>query len=195
MNYRIPLAGLLATIAMYVWMSVAQMSPLGMVGFSVLPEAATPTAAMQAAMGDRDGLFVFPPYDPSAPNAMAAHAEKEKTSASGLMIYHPAGKGPQMSPATLGLEFLKELVCCMAAAFLLAEAADSIGRYAVRVAFVGVIGVVAAFTTNLSNSIWYGYPGAYIATQVAMTWVGYVIAGLVLAAMIRPSTNPKPPIT
>ena len=194
MNLRIPLAGLLATVAMYVWMSIAQMSPLGMVGFSKLPDAASLTAAQQAAMGDRDGLFIFPPYDPAAPDAMTTHAQTEKTPASGLMIYHPAGKGPSMSPMSLLLEFLKELVCCMAAAFLLAEAADSLGRYVVRVAFVGVVGVVAALTTNVSNAIWYGYPGSYVATQLAMTWIGYIVAGLVLAAMIKPSTNPKPPI-
>ena len=193
---RIGLAGLLAAIAMFVWTAIAHMVlPLNSMGISQAPNEASMVAAMQSSIGAKPGLYMFPWVDPKSPDAMKDYEAKAKTTASGMVFYHPPGQAQTMTGMTLLLEFLKQLVCCLIAAFLLAEAANAIVHYAVRVAFVGCIGVVAALTDNLSNLIWYGYPSAYVIAQIVTDWVSYVVAGLVIAAMIKPATEPKAPIT
>lgn len=190
MNYRIPLAGLLAAIVMFVWTAIAHMmTPLGSAGISQIPDEAIPAAALTQTIGAKPGLYMFPWVDPKRRDADKLYAEKAKTMPSGFLVYHPAGQGAMMTGATLGAEFLKQLVCCLIAAFLLAQAGGLVG-YVARVGFVFGVGVVAALNTNVSQAVWYGFPTTYIAAQMAIDLIAYLVAGVVLARMIRPSATP-----
>lgn len=183
---RIFLAGFLAAVAMFVWTAVAHMGlPLGAAGFSQIPNEAVPAAALNTAIGDKAGLYLFPWTDPKNHDAMADYAAKAKVMPSGFLVYHPPGKGTEMTGATLGGEFAKQLVCCMIAAVLLARA-GGFRSFALRVGFVTAIGAIAALTDNVSNSLWYGFPTAYMTAQIIIDWVAYIVAGLVLAAIIKP---------
>jgi hypothetical protein len=50
--------------------------------------------------------------------------------------------------------------------------------------FIAVVGVIAAIATNISYCNWYGFPGAYTASYMTITAVGYIIAGAVVAAVL-----------
>jgi hypothetical protein len=187
MPLRILLAGFLGAVAMFVWTAVAHMAtPLGSAGFSQIPGEATPAAALQTAIGDKPGLYLFPWTDPKNRDAAAAYAAKAKTMPTGFLVYRPAGDGIAMTGGTLGSEFLKQLLCCLAAATLLALAVQSLTAYAARAAFVAAIGVAAALTTNGSYAIWYGFPTRFTLAAMTTDFLSYVFAGLVMAALIRP---------
>lgn len=186
---RIGVAGLLGAVAMFLWTAIAHMAtPLGYTGFSQMPNEAPVLSALQASAGPKGGLYIYPYADPSTMSSKAgrdAYAAKTRANPSGMLLYRPPGQDGGMTPATLIQEFLKQLVVCLIAAFLVAEV--KLSKYWERAGFVAAIGVVAALETNASYRIWYGFPGDYTAAQIVISFLSYVFAGLAIAAWLKPA--------
>ena len=183
---RILIAGVLGGIAMFVWMSIAHLAtPLATTGFSRIPNESQVMSSLQNSIGPKQGLYFFPWMDPHDPNAMKLQEEKLKTQPSGLLMYKPAGAG--MATSMLIAEFAKEAATTLIAAFLLAQA--MLAGYFARAGFVALIGLAAALTTNVSYAIWYGFPTSYTLGYGFIDFFGYVVAGLVIAAVLRPKTT------
>lgn len=174
------LAGILGGIAMYVWSAVAHVAtPLGEVGINSLPNEGMTIETIAADMGRHSGMFLFPDMRPGKPMA-----NKKGTGPGGLLVYQPnASMG--MNPVTLGKEFAKEVLTSIIAALLLSWSV--LEGYGARVGFVSLIGLAATLTTNVSYWAWYNFPGRYTAANMAIEFVGFVVAGLVIAALV-----PKP---
>ncbi|HUJ04012.1 MAG TPA: hypothetical protein VLW75_10265 [Rhizomicrobium sp.] len=185
---RILIAGILGAIAMFVWTSIAHVAtPLGHIGFSQIPNEVPVVEAMERAIGDHDGLYFFPWVDPSDSRAMQNYAEKTKNSASGFIIYHAPGASNDMMKPMI-YEFAKELIEALIAAFLVGVAGSA--GYAGRVGFVTLVGVTAAISTNASYWIWYKFPCDYTLAYMAITLIGYFVAALVIAAIVRTRQAP-----
>jgi len=190
MSARTFMAGLLGGVTMFVWMFVAHMLlPLGEAGVKEIPNEASLLSAMHMSMGSESGVFVFPgpglPPNATADQRNAAMREyngKLAASPSGLLVYH--GPGATFSfPKTLGIEFALELVEALLAAWLLSISA--ISGFAMRAAFVTVVGVIAASATNISYWNWYSFSGTYTAAYVFTQAAGFFCAGLAIAALMR----------
>jgi len=187
---RILLAGILGGIAMFAWSFVAHMIlPLGMTGVSEIPNEAPVLSALQSSIGGSSGLYMFPGMglgpNPSMKDVNAAMPQYEKKLAgnpNGILIYHPPG-GKAMEPRQLIREFLTEFVEALLAAWLLVR--TRLATYASRVGFVLVVGLVAAITTNIPYWNWYGFPTNYTLAYMLIEVVGYLVAGLVAAAVLR----------
>ena len=173
---RILIAGLLGGIAMYVWSSIAHVAtPLGTLGVSTLPNESVTVDNLASSIGDTGGLFFFP----MNMNANASVA----TAPGGILVYNP--KSPTgMQPSNLIVEFVTELVEAILAAWLLAQTA--LTGFAQRVAFVTVIGVVAAIVPNVPYWNWYSFPPTYTLWQSLVTVIAYLAAGAAIAAYLRP---------
>ena len=118
---RIVIAGLVGGIAMFVWTSVAHVAlPLGQIGFSQIPNEKAVVSAMQNSIGSHSGLYFFPWTDMKSSDAMAQVEAKMKVHPSGLLVYHPPGAGG-MTAQMLVIEFVKEVIVSLIAAFLLAQ--------------------------------------------------------------------------
>jgi len=180
---RILIAGILGAIAMFVWMSIAHLAtPLATIGFSRIHHEDQLMSAMRSAVDDGQGLYFYPWMNPKDPNAMKAQEEKLKTEPHGLLIYNPAGGG--MSPTMMIAEFAKEAAISLISAFLLAQA--MLAGYFARAGFVALIGLAAAMTTNVSYLVWYGFPASYTLAYGFIDFMGYAVAGFVIAAILRP---------
>jgi hypothetical protein len=184
---RIVLAGALGAIAMFVWMSVAHLVlPLGSTGVSqITNNEPALLAQMQSAIGQEPGLYMFPSFGSvpdHSPAAMRAYEEKLAVNPSGILIYHPPGR-KAMAPGQLIGEFLGELIEALLAVFLLAQ--TRLSSYAARVGFVAVLGILAALPSNLSYWNWYGFPTSYTLAYMTSQILGFVVVGLVAAAMLR----------
>jgi hypothetical protein len=189
---RILLAGLLGAIAMYIWTAVAHMAtPLADVGFSQLGNEPSVLQALNQGGCPKAGLYFFPWVDPKNPKAMEKSAELMKTNTAGLMICQPAGSVFNMTPMLIR-EFFKELAQCLIAAFLLSFAVAM--SYVARVGFVTLVGVFAALGTDTSYWIWYGYPLNYTLANITMGLVGAIVAGLVIAAIVKPRLQVRIPL-
>jgi hypothetical protein len=184
---RVLIAGVLGGIAMFVWTSIAHVAtPLGRIGFSQITNEAPVLAAMQSAMADKPGLYFFPWVDPADPNMEKNYQEKMRANPSGLILYRPPSANEGMTPVQLAEEFSKELVQTLIAAFLLSL--TTLGAYIARVGFVALIGVSAGIATNVSYFIWFGFPWDYTAAYASIEIIGGLVAGLVIAAIVRGRT-------
>ena len=172
---RILIAGILGGIAMYVWLSVAHMSPLGQIGVHAMPGGETVVSQISTAVDGKGGLYFAPDHmhqkspAPRGPFALIAFAPNSPTG---------------LSPAQLGLEFFSELLEAIVAAWLLAQAA--IAAYGARVGFVTGIGVVAALVAEAPYWTWYSFPVDYSLVNAAMQIIGFFVAALVMAWYLKP---------
>ena len=180
MTARALIAGLLGGIAMYIWSTLAHVAlPLGQVGLSQMPNETAVLAAAQASNGEKDGLYFFPWVNPKDPQMMQKMDAAVKVKPSGLLLYHPPGHAVTDMAKPMIVEFLKQVLQAMVAAFLLSFAV--VTSYLGRVGFVALIGIVAAVTTNVSYWLWYGFPLDYTVAAVFIAFVDYLAAGLVIA--------------
>lgn len=180
---RILIAAVLGAAAMFVWTALAHtVLPLGRTGLSQLKDEPAVFAVLDAATERKPGLYFYPWVDPSSPNMEAKAEAKSKTGPSGLLLYLPAGEPLHMGSA-MAIEYAKQLAQALIAAFLLSMAVA--GAYLMRVGFVLLIHVSAAIATNVSLWNWFQYPGAYIHAQIIIEGVSGLLAGLVIAAIVR----------
>jgi hypothetical protein len=190
MTTRTCLAGLLGGIAMFLWASLAHtVLPLGETGISEIPNETAVVTAMHTALGEQSGLYLFPGTGvaPEASRqakneAMREYGQKLATSASGLLIYHPPG-AKAITPGQLGTEFLTEVVEAVVVVYLLTQ--TRLTSFGSRVGFVALAGLMAAITTNISYWNWYGFPVSYTAAYLMVEWIGYIVAGVVAAVVMR----------
>jgi hypothetical protein len=172
---RILIAGILGGIAMYVWLSVAHLSPLGQVGVHALPNGDAMVTQISDAAGGKAGLYF-------APDNMS----KKPSAAKGpfALVSFTPNAPTGLSPMQLTFEFLSELAESILAAWLLAQAA--LAAYGARVGFVTGIGVVAAILAEAPYWNWYSFPLDYSLVNAAMQIVGFFVAGLVMAWYLKP---------
>jgi hypothetical protein len=180
---RTILAGLAGGILMFLWSSIAHLAtPLAQIGVGSLPNEQTTMQALRDNLADNGGLFLFPYMKPGKPTQA-----EPATGAAGLLVYRPHAT-MSMVPSNLVIEFLTELAEAVAAAVLLSFAA--VAGYVSRLGFVGLVGVVGVITTNVSYWNWYGFPTNYTLAYGAIELIGYLVAGLAIAAIV-----PKPAAT
>ena len=180
---RILVAGLVGGIAMFIWSAIAHIAlPLGRVGLSDLPNQAPIIAALQAGLGTKSGLYIFPSMVAADGSAisMGGYDKLLKTSPQGLIVYQPPG-GSALNPRQLLCEFLLELVEATIAAFMLRYAA--IRGFPSRLGYITLIGVAAVITTNGSYWNWYGFPLAYTLAYAFTQLMGYVVAGAMISVV------------
>ncbi len=178
--------GLLGALAMFAWASFAHMAtPLDNVGIATLPDEVAVRGMLHRALGGQGGLYQFPSKATldaaSSPAAKAALAQGPY----GLLLYQPPGpRAAGLEGAQISGEFVFELIESLIAAILLAQ--TRLIRYASRVTFVAGIGLAAVLTTNASYWVFYGFPGDYTLGYAFTDLVRYLLAGLAMAAVIRP---------
>ncbi len=190
MSGRALLASLLGAIAMFLWASLAHMAlPLGEVGVREIPREGPVLDALHASIGDAAGLYIFPGFGlaPDASRsersaAMSHYAEKLAASPSGILVYHPPG-AQGLTPSRLVIEFATEFLETLLAVLLLGM--TRLASYGSRVGFVTLAGLLAVLATNVSYWNWYDFPGNYTAAYMTTELVGFLVAGLVVAAVLR----------
>jgi len=191
---RVLLAGLLGGIAMFVWSSIAHIAlPLGRTGIKDIPNEQAVLGGMQAQLGGTSGFYAFPGMglgpNPTREEENAAtqqYAEKLAANPSGILIYHPPG-AKALQPSQLITEFLTEFAEALLLAWLLAQ--TSLATLASRMGFVTIAAVMAAISTNIPYWNWYGFPTSYTAAYVSIQFVGYMLAGLVAASVLKLKTT------
>lgn len=185
------LAGILGAVAYFAWSSLAHVVlPLGQTGVQEIPNEQAVLSTLKANISS-DGFYFFP--GSGKPNAsrserMAAMNERSKTYAGpvGIMIFHPEAS-LALKPGQLITEFVTNLVQILLAVFLLGQ--TSLASFGARWRFVTVAGVLAAISTNISYWTFYGFPGNYTLAYICIIAMGFVCAGLVVAAMVKPGAG------
>jgi len=177
MTKRILMAGVLGTLAMFIWTFVAHMLlPLGEAGVRQIDNEQPLLSAMQSTIPEH-GLYLFPKMSPGTDETQ--YGQQIANGPSGFMVYFP--KRDFSFGKALGLEFLTELAQGLIAAYLLSLTRAS--TFGERLGFYALAGVAVAIATNASYWNWYGFPTVYVASYAFTQWVCFLCAGLVAAAM------------
>ena len=188
---RIIIAAIAGGLIVFVWSAVAHIvTPLGTMGISSLPDAMLPSVGGVPA----SGMYFFPGMEmthrPTAEERKAFEA-KLAGGPSGLLIIKKSG-GEGMTPKTLGSELASNIIAALIAAILVSFMVGAWLKRAFAVALFGLFGVVSLL---VSYWIWYGFPGTYVAGELITEVVGWFLAGLAIAKIVRPPFTAIVPAT
>jgi hypothetical protein len=185
------LAGILGGLAFFAWSSIAHVATgLGQTGIQEIPNEQAVLNAMKGNI-PADGFYYFPgsglPATATQAEKMAAmkdKAAKGYAGPGGILIYHPT-QSLDLKPGSLVTELGTNIVQVLLAVFLLAH--TNLASFVARWRFVTVAGILAAISTNISYWTFYGFPGNYTIAYMCIIAMGFVFAGLVVAAMVKPA--------
>lgn len=173
---RILIAGVVAGLAMFLWSGLSNLAlPLGKIGVLAAPNEAAAQAALKTNLGEHSGLYVLP---------MAAMSGKANSSPAAVVTYLGRGESFGVTPAKLAAELVLEVLLSILAAALLSL--TRLYGFLPRLGFVVALGLFATVMTNTSNMIWFAYPLDYTLAYAATQLIGFLIAGAVIAALVRP---------
>jgi hypothetical protein len=183
------LAAILGAVIFFIWSAAVHMNPLtGPMGLSMLNDK---EAAVLAALNEnvqQPGLYFFPGMDMSqhmTKEAEAAWTAKYKAGPSGLLLVQPKGGEPMMA-SQLVISFISNLLCALLAAFILASTVGSCAR---RVAIVASLGLFSWLAISIEQWDWYEFPFTFVALDAINQVIGWTLAGLLMAKMIRPANQ------
>jgi hypothetical protein len=179
------LAAFLGSLIAFVWSAIAHMNPVtGPMGLSMLGAKEDAVVASLKSNVTEPGLYFFPGMDMSkkmSTDEEAAWTAKYKNG-HGLLLFHPTG-GEPMEPKQLVVEFVSTLGCACLAACILASLVGSVGGRAMKIGMIGFFGWLAI---SISQMNWYGFPFPFIALDLIDQAIGWFLAGLLMAKMIKP---------
>jgi hypothetical protein len=184
MAKRVILAGILGGILVFFWGFVAHMVlPLGEMGVHALPDESAIIGAVRSTVKE-PGFYYFPAGNMNASESeQKAWLEKAKQGPIGVMVVRPGG-GEGLSPRMLLTEFGTNTVSSLLAALVLAGAGAGVG-YWKRVGIVTLLGIFALVTVVVPYWNWYSFPADFVASEAIEHVVGWFLAGLALAAIVR----------
>ena len=191
MSGRTVLAGVLAGIALFVWGAVSHMV-LGLDEKVIrnLPNEEATVAAMSEGMRE-PGLYFFPGMSLATKTGTKAEmdaANKEwmqayATRPHGLVIYSPP-TGPLSFGRLMSIELVTDILVGLLAALMLGMATPA--SFGARFVFVALMGLLSWLAIDVPYWNWYGFPTSFTIVDLVDQVGGFVLAGLVLAAMVKP---------
>ena len=108
----------------------------------------------------------------------------------GLLVIHPEGRTMDLPPL-MAKEVATNVFCALLAAIVLTQVRSG---YLGRVLCVTLMGVFAFAVVCVPYWNWYGFPLDFTIGQAAVHIVGWLLAGLVLAAIVRPVKEKSTPL-
>src|SRR5262249_8640551 len=157
-------------------------------GFQEIPNEQAVLGSMKANLPG-DGLYAFPgtglpnPTHAQRMAEMQKKAEQHYAGPVGILVYH-SSQSLELNIGQLLRELGTNILQVLLAIFLLSQ--TNLTSFAARWRFVTVAGVLASITTNISYWNFYGFPANYTIAYMCLVAMGFVFAGLVVAAMVKP---------
>lgn len=178
------LAAIAGGLVVFVWSAVSHMAlGLGSAGIRTIPNEERMAQAIRGVVTE-PGLYFFPGLDPSrkmTPEEERAWTERYRRGPSGILVVQPAGREP-MEPTQFVIELLADTLAAGVAAFILAGLG---GPLLARAGAVGLLGVFEWADLSVSYWNWYKFPTLYTGAALVEQVVGWTLAGLVMALILR----------
>ena len=178
---RIIVAAVVGGIIVFVWSAVAHLlTPLGTMGLGSLPDQ-TMTAFASV---PSSGMYFFPGIDMknATSDQRKAWQQKLQSGPSGLLVI-TKGSAAGMTPQALGTKFASDVVSALLAAIVVSFMIGSWLRRAFAVALIGAFSVISLLVPYW---IWYGFTAPFLGAAFAAAVVGWFLAGLAIATIVKP---------
>lgn len=194
---RVPFAGFAGAMVVFAWGMVSWIAtPLHERSVRSLADEESVVRALRT-QDIESGLYVVPGL-PSASDA--ATAEELDARMAGWLQRHRQGPlvslfvardgAEPMSPAILITGFFIDFVAASIAAFLLWLSLGRCQDYLSRVGLVALLGVFSAITCHLTYWNWMWFPLDHTLAMFVDVVVSWILAGLIIGAVIRPTRTP-----
>jgi hypothetical protein len=179
MAKRILLAGIFGGLGLFLWGGLSHMVlGLGEIGVQYLPQQQSVMDTLRASV-PQPGFYFFP-----QPDANFKLPADKAGGSYGFIIYHPSGATDAMGGRLVN-ECILNIVLALLAAYLL-SLATGLSGYIARVGFVTVLGLTVGLMTHVEFWNWYGLPLNYTLANIFMNVVGFLVVGLIAAALVKP---------
>ncbi|MGE3819037.1 MAG: hypothetical protein AB7I30_06340 [Isosphaeraceae bacterium] len=181
------LAGVVGGVVVFFWGAVAHMAlPLGTMGMSQIDPAREGQVldALRSSI-DEPGLYFLPGLDMNrtlSESEQTAWEAKLASGPSGIMVITPRG-GEAMSTRQLLTEFGTGILTSLLAAGLLWTTNTSRVGGALFVAGLGLFGWLSIGVPYWN---WYNFPTEFTLALLIEEVVGWFLAGLAIAAVVKP---------
>jgi len=189
---KVIIGGILGAAIMFSW---------GFIAWSIVP-LHTPTmrnvanedslmAVMRSSM-DAKTVYLFPGMPVPTPDmttqqkeaAMKEWEQKYAKGPTGMIFYDPKGSSPMMADQMV-IGFIMCFLSAALAGWLLARSTAVMSGYVTRVMYCGVLGIFVSLVAHLTNWNWMGFPLDYTIAMMVDTIVGWILAGLGIAAFVK----------
>ncbi len=180
---RVITATILGGVAVYVWcMASWMLLPWHKTSFSVFTNETT-VAHTLSENAPHSGIYLIP-YISDFSGAQKAEHEKKYTEGplAFVAFSKEGGNDPQMKKQMV-VALLMDLIGAFLIASLLSAASGI--SYINRVLFVAGAGLAVGILGNVPNYNWWHFPLNYTAIAIADAFVGWFIAGILMAAVVR----------
>ena len=188
---RILIAGIGGGIVLFIWGAVSHMAlGVGESAFKPLPNEMAVVSNLKANISE-PGMYILPGMDmthPQTSEEQAAWTAKYKEGPNALIIYNPTGVTP-FSPGQLGIELISDILAALIVALMFTWLVPSFSK---RVVFAALFGLAAWLSIVVSYWDWYRFPTEFITGELIEQVVGWFIAGLVMAFIVRPKVVSAP---
>jgi len=184
----------LASLAMFAFGAVFWMTPLTTSFFMTAADDETAGRRLKE-LFPATGTYYVPwtQADASLPKEAGeqAFARQEALHKAGpIAMIHMRHEGAGiMEPKLLLTGFIHELISMTVAALLMGSLLAVLNSYVRRVGFMAVTGVLIAWFGPMSQPIWWFNPWPIHIVNALYTALAWLVAGLVLAAFIKPSAT------
>jgi hypothetical protein len=187
---RIILAGIVGAVIYFVWgMAAWMVLPLHGPSLAGLPDQNAIRAAFQS-QDLQTGVYVIP-WSDNADDWQQPESEVNQMHRAGPLatIFYQQAGSELMPPRILVVGFFIDLLAAMLAACLLSATLVNCPSYAQRVGFVLGLGIFVALIGHVSYWNWMRFPTDYTIAFMIDVIVGWTLAGLAIAAIVRPEPN------
>jgi hypothetical protein len=183
---RILVGGLLGGIVMFLWGFVShQVLKLSESSVRSIPVEPVVTTAMKLAI-NQPGFYFFPGMDMSHEPTAEEQKDWEQRHArgpTGVLVIHPQGKQYSLA-RNLGLEFVSNLMAALVVALMVSQMS---GVFPIRAAAGAGFGLFSWLSISASYAIWYSFPADFTQAEAIDQVVGWLLAGVAIAAVSKPS--------
>ena len=184
----------LSAVVLFVWGFVFWAASGVMYQFlSPLPDEGEVAEALQK-RNLESGTYLIP-FPARGADAQARADFRDRSIRGPLVeiVYHKEGVDPA-DPQPYVAGFCQFLAASLVAGVLLILAQPGLRPYPARVLFVALLGVFASVAVAFSKPVWFHHPWPAALYESAYVVVGWLLAGLAMAAVIRPAkpAAPKP---
>ncbi len=189
---QILLSGLLGAVILFVWSFLAwTIIPIHTPTLRTIQNEDSVIAVMKKSMPEK-GVYNFPAMPAVTPEmskeekdaVMKKMEDKALRGPVGMIVYDPQGAG-FMTPAETATGFVLFFITAALAAWFLQRSTAAAGPYLVRVVFCGMLGIFLSVAVYLSEWNWMGYPADYTVGLIMDAVIGWLLAGLGIAAIIK----------
>jgi hypothetical protein len=156
-----------------------------------LPDEARVIEALRGSLTTH-AIYIFPGMQKETPGMtdrekdaiMTDWTERYRRGPTGMLIYNPRGGDPIMTVQMI-MGFILNILTAMVAAWILVRSTAITAPFLARVTFIGVLGVLIAFSSHLMYWNWFGFPLGYTTAVIGESLIGWLLAGIGIAAVMK----------